>query len=361
MSRIDQVVIYVQTVQNRKRVVDIVAKSDNVRNADITEISNWLAGNDSQTYIQFDRENIFFHPLPYGDFALGIINHPDNNFSTSSTSTVSSLNLSQKFFVRVLIISPSVFFQFANNPIAIYDKLNRDQKLNFIAKPPAKLNPLETPPDKTICNTEILKRIVNEIGAVTISRLFQSLLDSVCTIFCPHNLMPPTLILNGIFNLLPVRFRTELTFSTAAFLSSDNPFQAVGFSGDSKSAIKLANDSGASLIDFEKFRHYRKIPQNIHLDQWSQLIFSVLSNRDFAFWEYQIKSDAESNYDETVEFIDWRELNDLAIIWRRDYPKKPIIHNTNSAKTVESAEKELKQSIAAVEKLLADSKRKPAG
>jgi hypothetical protein len=355
MSRIDQIVIYVQTVQNRERNVDIVAATDNVRNADIIELTNWFDNNDSQSYIQFDRENIFFHSLPYGDFAIGIINPSDNNISTSS------LDLSRSFFVRVLIISPPVFLQFANNPITIYNNLQLDQKLNLIAKPPTKLNPLELSPDKKICNTEILKRIVNEIGAVTISRLFQSLLDSICTIFCPHNLISPTQILNAIFNLTPIRFRPELSFSTAAFLSPANPFLAVGFCGDSKSAIKLANEFGASLVDFERFRHYRKIPQNTYLSQWSRLMFRVLADRNFAFWEYQIKTDAESNYNETADFIDWHELNDLAIIWRQNYPKKPILRNTKSNKTVESAEKELEQSIAAVEKLLANSKQKPAG
>jgi hypothetical protein len=365
MISIDQLVIYVRTVQNCERIVEIITATDKVRNADINEIAEWFSNNDSQTYIQFDRENIFFHPLPYGDFALGIINPVINSAADLSADNSAdrdisfSLNLSKSFFVRVLIITAEVLFLHANNPISIYEKLRSNRKIDFIAEPPIKLRPLNISTKQTICDTNILTRVASESGTVAVVRLFQSLFDSVCTIFRPCN-STPLLILNGIFNLLPIRFRSNLTFSTELFLSPITPLSAVGFCGDSQIAIRLSKDSGVPLVDFDRFSHYKTPPQNVYLGQWTQLVLRILTNKDFDFWEYQIKSDTELNEknNETEDVIDWYELNGLAIIWQRNYHKKPVIKRTCSGKIVESAERELEQSITAVEKLIAETKCK---
>ncbi|MDR2643274.1 MAG: hypothetical protein LBC74_10820 [Planctomycetaceae bacterium] len=355
MSRIDQVIIRVQVAWNCERTVEVVAATDKVRQDDLNEIVEWFIGNNSRAYIQFDRENIFFHPLPYGDFAFGVI----DPLSDDVCSNLGQLGYS---FVRVLIISPSVLLAQANNPIAIYERLfcNKESGIKNITKSPDKLSPLEVPVLQSVCDTDILRKVVSAAGAVAISRLFQSLLDSVSTIFRPCKSVSSLFILSGLFNLLPVRFRSGLTFSTALFLSSINPLQAVGFDGDGKRAIKLAKKSGVSLVDFERFSNYPQPPQNLCLGRWSQLVLRVLSNGDFAFWEYQIRADAESD-NEPEEFTDWQELNDLAIMWQCKYPKSPITYGACSCKTGELAEKGLEQSITAVEMLLADTKRKPAG
>jgi hypothetical protein len=351
MNRIDQVIIRVQFDRSSDRAVEVVAVTDKVRKDDINEIIEWFVYNDSKAYIQFDRENVFFHPLPYGDFALGVINHLGNN-------VYSCLKDVESFFVRVLIISPNVLLSHANNPIAIYDKLCGLGAITNITKPPDNLIPLEVPQPSLVCDTAILKKIASEIGAVAISRLFQSLLDSVSTIFRPYNSHSSLFILNGLFNLLPVRFRPSLTFSTSFFLSPFNPPQAIGFYGNNKQAIKLAKQSGTSLVDFEWFSCYSNPPQNVCLGQWSQLVLRILTDEDFAFLEYQIKTDAELD-NESEEFIDWQELNDLAIIWQRNHPKRPITCKANSNNTSESAARGLEQSLAAVEMLLAEVKRKP--
>lgn len=342
MSRIDQVVIHVQVVRGSDRTAEIAAATDNVRNADANEIVEWFSGNDSQTFIQSGRENIFFHPLPYGDFALGIINPSAENNGCS-------------FFVRVFIISPSVLLCYANNPIAIYENLRRENHIAEITKSPDKLSPITVLPEQKICDTEILRKLATEAGAVAISRLFQSLFDSVSTIFRPYNSMSSLFVLSGIFNLLPVRFRSGLTFSTELFLSAVNPLQAVGFCGEVELAVKLAKDSGAVLVDFERFNRYQNPPRNVRLGQWSKLVLQILSGGDFAFWEYQIKADAELCND-PEEFVNWQDLDELAIIWQRKRRKKPINLKNCPNKTEESAERGIEQSIAAIEKLLADVK-----
>ncbi|MDR1484932.1 MAG: hypothetical protein LBT09_08935 [Planctomycetaceae bacterium] len=365
MNRIDQVVIRVQAARNCERKVEVVSATDNVRNADVSEIAEWFTGGDSQAYIQFDRENIFFHPLPYGDFALGVIN-PAGVGTDDNVNFCFGQQESELFFVRILIISPSVLLSQANNPVAIYEKLCRSNEITNITKPPDNLKPLESPAAQPFCDTEILRRVVSAAGVVAVSRLFQSLLDSVSTIFRPYNSTSPLFILSGIFNLLPIRFRSGLTFSTSLFLSPVIPFQAIGFCGNGGQAVMLAENSGVSLIDFERFSRYENPPQNVCLGQWSRLISRILAGGDFAFWEYQIETDAELDLDnEAEEFIDWRELNDLAIMWQRNNPKMTIKgnikSNAGSDKTGKAAERGLEQSIAAVEMLMDDAKRKPAG
>ncbi|MDR1290715.1 MAG: hypothetical protein LBK06_05905 [Planctomycetaceae bacterium] len=353
MSRIDQVVIHVQEVRGSNRTAEIAAATDNVRNADANEIVEWFSGNNSQTFIRSDRENIFFHPLPYGDFALGIINSWGNG-GCSLRERIES------FFVRVFIISPNVLLCYANNPIAIYENLRRENYIAEITTLPEKLKPITVLPEQKICDTDILKKLAAEAGAVAISRFFQSLLDSVSTIFRPYDSMTSLFVLSGIFNLLPVRFRSGLTFSTELFLSAVNPLQAIGFCGEVEAAVKLAKDSGVALVDFGRFNRYENPPRNVRLGQWSKLVLQILSGGDFAFWEYQIKADAELCND-PEEFVNWQDLDELAIIWQRKRRKKPINRKNCPNKTEESAERGIEKSIAAIEMLLADVKRKPTG
>ncbi|MDR1479052.1 MAG: hypothetical protein LBJ00_08920 [Planctomycetaceae bacterium] len=382
MSRIDQVIIEVQVVRGGNCTAEVAAATDGVRNADVREVVEWFSGGGSQTCIQFDRENIFFHPLPYGDFAIGVINFSDDGIpkpvwavgialeqplrdaalACSASGILKQLEYTCSgisFFVRVFIISPSVFLQYANNPVAVYESLLRGHYVTEVTEPLDKLNPITVLPEQKICDVEILRRLVTEAGSVAISRLFQSLLDSVCTIFRPYNSMSSLFILDGIFNLLPIRFRSGLTFSTELFLSPVNPLQAVGFCGESDLAVKLAEESGALLIDFERFDRYQNPPQNVCLGQWSKLVLQILSDGDFAFWQYQIEADAES-CDDMDEFVNWQDLNDLAIIWQRRRPKKPIVQTACASKTGESAERGIEQSMTAVEMLLAEVKGKPA-
>jgi hypothetical protein len=353
MSRIDQVIIYVRLVCGGVRVVEVLAATDGVRSGDLSEIVAWFSGDASKTYIQIDGENIFFHPLPYGDFAIGAIGLLSGGVNSFACDL-------QSFYVRVFVLSPQAFFLHANNPVLIYERLRNSYDISVMPKLTDKLSPLSLLPLRSKCDVEALSKFVVEFGAVAVARFFQSLFDSVCTIFRLSASMPALSILGGVYNLLPLRFRPSFTFSTRLFLSDLNPLQAVGFCGDRRLALNLAKSSGATLFDFMRFSRYPNPPQNVCLNQWSKLILEILLDNDFAFLEYLIEADAETEMktdnEELDEFIDWQELNDLAIIWQRKRSKKPITRKTESKEITESAEKGLEKSIAAVEMLLAEKK-----
>ncbi|MDR1926064.1 MAG: hypothetical protein LBQ66_16980, partial [Planctomycetaceae bacterium] len=360
MSKIEQAVVHIRIVNKHGRKVESITATDGVREIDKDEFIAWFSEGDDTTIIQYDQSNIFFHPLPSGDFAIGIINPSEGRSGKIAGYTYSFLSPPKSFFVRVLILSPTALFQQANNPIALYERLLSHQKIPPIERQPRRLRTITVPPSRSFCDTRLLRRIEAESGIVAMTRLFQSLFDSVCTIFRSGKLLPTQFVINGLLNFLPIRFRSSLTFSTELFLSSSLPIQAIGFQGTRKRADQLSESSGIPLVDFERFDCCRKPPENIQLNAWQQFVMNILRDKDFAYLEYQIKTDAEY-YDEPIDFADWHDLNDLAIHWQRKPIQVPIkiTPQNKTNESAEKAEKELEQSIAAVELLMDDMKRKP--
>jgi hypothetical protein len=87
-------------------------------------------------------------------------------------------------------------------------------------------------------------------------------------------------MLHGLFNLLPLSWRTELTFSTDLHFSRSRPFKLVGISPKNNKFHIHSTDHGISFCDLETLR--KTECKNTFLEAWSLLIFHLLQRQEFA-------------------------------------------------------------------------------
>ena len=313
MEPVEQVFLRVRSVDGF-RTAEIAAATELVRVSDMTEIVGWFTDTESNSIIRFDTLNVFFHPLPSGDFAIGMI-YPDQR------GFFSFLHPPKSFFARILIVPPRTLLEKGNNPPAFLEELRRRRKVPLVSRAPKRLmpiQPLKTPPP---FDRETLEVLADSPGPAPLAGLFQSLFDSECT-FLFSGKRPVTTILAGLFELLPLGYRTELTFSTDLFFSVQTPFRIIGMSGPRRLALEQAKAIRIPLVILEK-DHPPKTLKGISdvREPWPEFVRHVLESRQFDFLEKQwaIEYDRSfSTFDEESPLTtDWENLHGLAVSWMK--------------------------------------------
>ncbi|MCL2306282.1 MAG: hypothetical protein FWC43_13135 [Planctomycetaceae bacterium] len=282
MSFIQQALLSVIVEENRWKS-ELVVATDQIHAADLEELSDWFSERLPDFALRFEMTNLFFHPLPSGNVTLGrmIPNKKDHSFC-----------------VHYLIISPQLLLKFANNPIALYQRLRNGNEQLFFHKPPQRLEPIpiqEPVHSIPLVDEQILNRLVDNPGPKATAVLLQTALDSVCTFFVggPTSLR----MLHGLFNLLPLSWRTELTFSTDLHFSRSRPFKLVGIHAEADIFHFLPSDSHSddhriSFCDLNTLK--RPECKNVFLEAWPLLIYHLLQRREFESLQKIYQEDSRS-------------------------------------------------------------------
>ncbi len=319
MEPVEQLFLRVPPVDGGRRA-EIVAATGGVRASDVTEIVGWFGNAGANAVIRFDTLHLFFHPLPSGDYALGMIYPEQRGF-------FSFLQPPTSFFARILTIPPRTLLEKANNPLALYEELRRRRKIPMVSKAPkhlAAIPPLPETPNGPPLNRGLLEALVNSTGPDAPAGLFQSLFDSEC-IFLHSSKGSVMSVLAGLFELLPLHYRTELTFSTDLFFSEQTPFRLIGLGGPRRQALEWVKGINIPLVLLEPQRNRNVLTKSAHRDPWPKFIQFLLQSRHraryFDFLERQWAHEyrhALSTYDEDATITpDWEHLHSLAVSWAK--------------------------------------------
>ena len=264
MDFIQQALFSVAAEENHWKS-DLLFATHPIHAVDLKELSDWFSEGVPDFAFRFDVANLFFHPLPSGNVTLGRMIPNRTNRS---------------FYVHYLIIPSPLLLKFANNPIALYQHLRSGSEQPFFHKPPQSLRPIrifEPIHSLPLVDGQVLGRLVNNPGPKATATLLQTALDSVCTFFSGG----PTAIrmLNGLFNLLPLSWRTELTFSTDIHFSRSRPFKLVGIPSGLDELHFPSGEHGISFCDLNTLG--RPGCNNVFLEAWPLLIYHVLERQEF--------------------------------------------------------------------------------
>lgn len=305
---IQQALISVCAGETRWRGSLLAATSD-VSQIDLDELRCWFSEDKTESIFHFESGNLFFHPLPSGHFAIG-------RMIPRSDGLVSLLHSARSFFVQHYIVSPESLLMFANNPIALYRQIQQVDRMPFFLNPPKSLQPVQLPqfkPPKPVVDPMLLGQLVQQVGPNGLSLLLQSALNSVCTFFTggPASIQ----VIEGLFNLLPIAWRTELTFSTELHFSRTKPLKIVGVSGGKRLMRLNRSDLNVAYCDLAEFQHQRSpdvsdwktslkyekydwtdlqrrfAHPGTLFDIWSLLVFHVLNRSDFAFLDEKLREE----------------------------------------------------------------------
>ena len=315
MELVEQAILYVRTI-GRRRVVEVACTTELVRTPDLTELIGWFAQDDTESLLRFDTLNLFFHPLPSGHFALGLIFPSQHGF-------FSFLQPPSSFFVRVLVVSPQTLLNYAGHPILLYRDLERRHKIPQFRRPPRRVHPLVASRRCSPFDRQAVLGLLRCFGALSIARLVQLSNASLCTFFASS--IHPVGLIGALLNLFPVRFRTELTFATELFFSDRTPLRLIGVSGERRQLVEQADGLGVPLLllrDGEMTLPRRKSGQVFVRDPWARLIHLVLRTENFDFFESHLKSDMTLNPTPSWT-ADFSELREIGENWLRDLGEDP--------------------------------------
>ncbi len=272
MCFLQQVLLSVDSKEARW-TSEVVATTDSIHAVDLKELSDWFAGETPDSTFRGEAANLFFHPLPSGHFTLGRL-IPRNR-------PLSGTKKERAFYVHSLVVPPAALLRFANNPIALFQRLGELKQWPFFHSPPSQLRSIPCPEPEhpfPLVDVPFLNELANDPGPKATAILLQSALDSVCTYFSGG---PSALrMFYGLFNLLPLSWRPELTFSTAPPLARSRPFKLVAVRGGGNLFRLNSEDRGISFCDVEAIRRAEKKTVTL-LDAWPLLVYHLLQRRDF--------------------------------------------------------------------------------
>ena len=302
MLPVEQVFLLVR-LQSGTWNVHVTAVTESVPRADLLEISDWFSVSKNELALRCDPLNIFFHPLPSSHYALGIIYPARRNF-------LAFLRTPRTFYVRILIIPPKTFLEKKKHPMALFEEFWHQHQLPLVSHPPQQLVPLVPATVTPLMNQTLLKSLKENPGAMALAQLIQSLFNAECTLFSSASIIPPV-ILSALFDLLPIRFRPELTFSSNFFFSPKISFRLSGFDFLRPRAIQTLKQWGIPILSLEKGDKGSMET----LDPWARFVYQLLETMNFDFleqyWKIEYQTELQSPIDSQP--IIWSNLHELGV------------------------------------------------
>lgn len=302
---IQQVFLQVR-LQSGRWTADVGAITDAVSQIDLVEIADWFSAPEDRLLLQCNPWNLFFHPLPTGHFALGIIYKIRQRF-------LPFLQQSNTLNVRVLIISPQTLSAFQNHPIALFESLRQQNLIPLIAAPPQQLLPIRSGEPAVLIHLPLLETLAKYPGTMSLAQLMQSLFNAECTFFSSGS-FPTISVFTVLLDLLPVSYRPELTFSTNLFFSLNNTFRLSGFSGLRKRAVQFVKQAGIPVLFLEQ-ENKGSVET---LDPWARFVYLLLQSRNFVFWQQYLHRDYhyELNVSGAAEPLPvlWSNLHETGVV-----------------------------------------------
>lgn len=317
-----------------------------VAQIDLAEIMDWSYALQIGGIEHFDPLNLVFFPLPGGSFALGRLLFDFQTFQQMKREI---------FFFQILVISSDTLRTFDNNPVRIYEKAlasgqlmtnsflndNRKELLATIAHRQAAQNfslgetdqqkshsgelapfELDCSPLDPADQTELLKGLAVEPGSRSVAILIQSILDSIVTSFYQKN--SAIHLLQGIFELLPIHWRTELSFSLGLCFSGEHYLRLVSSDKGhsfrkvtSSASNEIVSDASLPYIDLTAIKEDQMNFEVI--EGWPLFIELVLQKEAFEFLRQKMQADYRErevdSFGEPEVFCDTETIHFLGFEW----------------------------------------------
>jgi hypothetical protein len=237
----------------------------------------------------FDLLNLFFHHLPSGAYAMGRLLPSAKNRRLKLTEI-------KEFYLQYMIVPPDLFLRFGNNPVLLYHAILRQGGLPFAAKPVGAVEPILVERSRKWFDIPLLRWGVTYPGVVPLAKLADTVLHSLSTTFTGGP--QPLYVISALFNLFPIRFRPELTFSSSLFFEPSRYFRVIGFSEKQRSGAETRNFFPVPHLNLDNLilQTRETFPEH----GWQRFIREVLGSGNFDFFQSRLMS-YDHDYAEKIQ------------------------------------------------------------
>ena len=307
MKPVEQIHLIVRTASG-SRTVKIAVRSDGVSFCDVEEITAWFSEDTAKNQIQTCRTSLFFHPLPSGCFAFGKIIPFESGGTQKRPALMPHISMKGTFQVLVSIISPETLLSYGNNPFLLEEKWQHERAVGL--RPPVVF-----PKNIELFDNVSVKNICASFGAYKTAEIIQHVSDNVSLLLTLPKTIPPLAFLKALFSLLPLRFRTELSFSTETHISESHIFRLILVNENKRRVEELSALSGIPHKVITEETNSKSPVRSF--DPYSQFIFQVIHGNSFDFLKQKLNEEyryALAEQDCEVNTIsDWSVLHALAV------------------------------------------------
>ena len=330
MQKIEQVFIPV-TARKGGRIP--TARSAGILPIDLEEI---LASADAFCVPEkgrFDLLNLFFHYLPSGACTIGRL------VPTLEKSGTQNSPAGSPFCLQYMVVSPETFLRFGNNPIFLYQAVLSRGLLPAAARGGERLEPVYLDRPRKWFDIPLLRGMAAYPGAEIMAKLADTVLHSLRTVVTGG---PQTLyVLSALFNLFPIRFRPEITFTSGVFFEPDRYFRVTGFSGKNRPAADADLFCPAPFLDLDQMLNDGKHTPPAH--GWQAFVQEILESGNFDFFQTRLISH-DHDYAQKIEsdvpdVPSADELDDLGRRWLFEMNSSGIGKSRNLPSGPDPAEK----------------------
>lgn len=241
----------------------VVATSSGVGEADRRELAIRGPSHDSLLETGTDAISFNFFPLPSGSFCVSRTMPAGWEYSGRGGARV---------YTHCLVVSAEILSRFANNPLALARAAAATGALDVQVNVPSVLTTVDFPGTAPAVDQASLAQLVQQVGAWQLAMLVQSVLTASGTVAVTGRVSAEQLIA-GLFDCLPLEWRTAVSFSTGLKYSSRRPFRVLPLPDDPGARRWLAHQSDVTVLDLVA----QKPCSHRVVDSWARFIERVLS------------------------------------------------------------------------------------
>ncbi|MDO5580642.1 MAG: hypothetical protein Q4G69_05875 [Planctomycetia bacterium] len=330
MNPIERIIISIETEEETEEVrVELLDHTPGVSSMDLGELMDWSKALKLPKIrtLYPDREELAFHqsrpkgkavfglnplnlcffPLPGGNYAIGRL-IPDFPGNPDFKKPI------RHFFFQFLAVDPETLAAFGNNPILLFQTALGDGQLGYQRNSvKGDLAPIEISLMPSLwVDIPLLRGLAISPGILPLAILLQAALDSILT--CFKGSTSPLHTVAGLFSLLPVHWRTELSFAVGLHFEGDHYLRLIFLDGSEENGEP---DPNFPLYDLDKIGSGVNVPPLI--EGWPLFVQLILQSGQYRYFWRKLMDDyrsrSKNGSDPMEEMLKTEEVNQAGYEW----------------------------------------------
>ena len=230
--------IFTSLKTRRQEGYQLAAASPGLSAETTKELSQWGPAHDALVENTFGATSTNFHPLDCGDYCVSRTVAEGNEYSGRA---------GPRIYTQLLIVKPELFAKFANNPFSVLEALAASGQLTVYEQPPTQLEPIRLLGRASLVNQLRLAELASAPGWEPLLRLLH--LAITAPRVAVRSAVSLERLFGGLLSLLPLRFRTQFSFSTGLRYSAQRPVRLMTLAPDSAQQRSAQRSGGAVTLD----------------------------------------------------------------------------------------------------------------
>lgn len=258
--------IFTSVRNGRNEGYQLAATSPGVTLSMHQELSQWGPAHDSLYDTHAAAESVNFHPLDNGGYCLSHTQCAGREYSGRG---------GYKIHTRSFLIPVELLERFGNQPFRIMQALVAAGRVAVLDPVPDQLDAIPLVGRGSVIRIEEVQRTCETVGAERLASLLCALLkSSTLGVVSPF---PAARVMSCAFDLLPVPFRPQFSFTTGLKVSPRRPFR-VAMLPDNRDEQRQA----ARLMHMAQLDLQHDSPGKFSAHSgWPLLVYELLRGRQF--------------------------------------------------------------------------------